>query len=69
MAAYRSSSRNSGKMRLIPAFNKNLPRAHIESKLDVLGVLGKLVKYVIPSSKRKNLNLNFFLHTSCLNNN
>jgi hypothetical protein len=35
-------------------FNKNLLRAHMESELDVLGVHGKLVKYVVHSSKRKN---------------
>jgi hypothetical protein len=38
----------------IPAFNKNLPRAHTESELDVLGIYKKLVKYVVHSSKRKN---------------
>jgi hypothetical protein len=53
MAACRSSSKNTGKMSLIPIFNKNLPRAHMESELDVLGVHGKLVKYVFHSSKRK----------------
>jgi hypothetical protein len=31
MAACRSSSKNRGKMNLIPIFNKNLPRAHTES--------------------------------------
>jgi hypothetical protein len=54
MAACRSSSKNTGKMSLIPVFNKNSPRAHMESELDVLGVHGKLVKYVVHSSKRKN---------------
>jgi hypothetical protein len=54
MAACRSSSKNSGKMSLILVFNKNLPQAHTESELDVLGVHGKLVKYVVHSSKRKN---------------
>jgi hypothetical protein len=53
MAACRSSSENTGKMSLIPIFNKNSPRAHMESELDVLGVHGKLVKYVVHSSKRK----------------
>jgi hypothetical protein len=33
--------------------NKNSPRAHSESKFDVLGVHGKLVKYVVHLSKRK----------------
>jgi hypothetical protein len=41
-------------MSLILVFNKNSPRAHTESELDVLGVHGKLVKYVVHSSKRKN---------------
>jgi hypothetical protein len=54
MAACRSSSENTGKMSLILVFNKNSPRAHTESELDVLGVHGKLVKYVVHSSKRKN---------------
>jgi hypothetical protein len=54
MAACRSSSENSGKMSLILVLNKNSPRAHTESELDVLGVHGKLVKYVVHSSKRKN---------------
>jgi hypothetical protein len=47
MAAYRSSSENRGKCSLIPVFIKNSPRAHTESELDVLGVHGKLVKYVV----------------------
>jgi hypothetical protein len=42
-------------MSLIPIFNKNSPQAHTESELGVLGVHGKLVKYVVHSSKRKNL--------------
>jgi hypothetical protein len=54
MDACRSSSKNTGKMSLIPIFNKNSPRAYTESELDVLGVHGKLVKYVVHSSKRKN---------------
>jgi hypothetical protein len=54
MAACRSSLENTGKMSLIPVFNKNLPRAHTELELGVLGVHGKLVKYVVHSSKRKN---------------
>jgi hypothetical protein len=54
MAACRSSSENTGKINLILVFNKNSPRVHMESELDVLGVHGKLVKYVVHSSKRKN---------------
>jgi hypothetical protein len=41
-------------MSLILVFNKNSPRAHTGSELGVLGVHGKLVKYVVHSSKRKN---------------
>jgi hypothetical protein len=41
-------------MSLIPVFNKKLSRANMESEFDVLGVHGKLVKYVVHSSKRKN---------------
>jgi hypothetical protein len=54
MAACRSYSKNTGKMSLIPVFNINSPRAHTELELDVLGVHGKLVKYVVHSSKRIN---------------
>jgi hypothetical protein len=42
------------KMSLIPVFNKNSPRAHTESELDMLGIHGNLVKYIVHSSKRKN---------------
>jgi hypothetical protein len=48
-------------MSLILVFNKNSPQAHTESELDVLGVYGKLVKYVVQSSKRKNGKKIFFL--------
>jgi hypothetical protein len=54
MAACRSSLENTGKMNLIPVLNKTSPQAHTESELGVLGVLGKLAKYVVHSSKRKN---------------
>jgi hypothetical protein len=54
MAACRSSLENTRKMNLIPVLNKTSPRAHMESKLDMRGVLKKLVKYVVHSSKRKN---------------
>jgi hypothetical protein len=54
MAACRSSSKNIGKMNLILVLNKTSPRAYMELKLDMLGVHGKLVKYVIHLSKRKN---------------
>jgi hypothetical protein len=49
----RSSSENTGKMNLIPILNKTSPQVHTELELDVLGVLGKLVKYEIHLSKRK----------------
>jgi hypothetical protein len=58
MAACKSSLENTGKMSLIPVFNKNSPRAHMESELNVLGVHGKLVKYVVHLCKRKNLKKN-----------
>jgi hypothetical protein len=54
MAACRSSSENTRKMTLIPIFNKTSPRAHMELKLNMLGIHKKLVKYVVHSSKRKN---------------
>jgi hypothetical protein len=47
MAACKSSSKNTKKMNLIPVLNKTSPRAHTESELDMLDVLGKLVKYVV----------------------
>jgi hypothetical protein len=53
MAACRSSLENTWKMSLILVFNKNSPRAHMESELGVLGVHGKLVKYVVHLCKRK----------------
>jgi hypothetical protein len=67
--ACRSSLENTGKMSLILVFNKNSPQAHTASELGVLGVHGKLLKYVVHSSKRKNWKKNTFLHTSCPNSN
>jgi hypothetical protein len=52
MAAYRSSLENTGKMSLIPFFNKTSPWAHTELKLDVLGFPRKLVIYVVQLSKK-----------------
>jgi hypothetical protein len=69
MAACRSSLKNTWKMSLILVFNKKLPQAHTESELGVLGVHGKLVKYVVHSSKRKNWRKIIFLHTGCPNSN
>jgi hypothetical protein len=40
-------------MNLQPILNKNLPWAHMELEYDILGVGGKLVKYVVHFSKRK----------------
>jgi hypothetical protein len=54
MAACRSSSENTEKISSIPIFNKNSPRAQKKLKLDMLGVHGKLAKYVVHLSKRKN---------------
>jgi hypothetical protein len=42
MAACRSSSKSRGKMNLQSILNTNLPWAHTKSKLDLLGVAGKL---------------------------
>jgi hypothetical protein len=41
-------------MNLTPILNKTSPWAHTKSELDVVGVPGKLVKYVVHLSKRKN---------------
>jgi hypothetical protein len=51
MATCRSSLENSGKLSSQPILNKNSPWIHTESELDVLGVFGKLVKYVVHLSK------------------
>jgi hypothetical protein len=40
-------------MNLKPIFNKTSPQAHMELELDVLGVSGNLLHYVVYSSKRK----------------
>jgi hypothetical protein len=60
MAACRSSLENTRKMNLQPILNKNLPWVHRELELDVLGVAGKLVNYVVHLSKRKNLKRTYF---------
>jgi hypothetical protein len=39
---------------LNPVFNKKLPWIHKKLDFDMLGTHGKLVKYVVPSSKRIN---------------
>ena len=56
------------KMNLIHVLNKTSPRAHTELELDVLGVPGKLVNYVVHLSKRKKIEKHiFFLYISFLN--
>jgi hypothetical protein len=47
MVACRSSSKNTLKMNLKLILNKTSLQAHMELELDVLGVPGKLVKYVV----------------------
>jgi hypothetical protein len=68
-ATCRSSLENTWKMSLILVFNKNSPRAHTESESGVLGVHGKLVKYVVHPSKRENWKKFIFLHIGCPNSN
>jgi hypothetical protein len=41
-------------MNLQPILNKTSPWAHMELEFDMLGVPGKLLKYVVHLSKRKN---------------
>jgi hypothetical protein len=53
MATCRRSSKNMEKMSFIFNFNKSSLWAHMELELDVLGVYGKLVKYVVHLSRRK----------------
>jgi hypothetical protein len=56
MAAYSSSlSKRTGKMNLQPVLN-NSSRVHMELEFDMLGVAGKLVKYVVYWSKRNSKN-------------
>jgi hypothetical protein len=69
MAACRSSSKNIGKMNLIPILNKTSPRAHTESELGVLGVPQKLVKICSSLVQKKKLKKMIFLYTSYPNNN
>jgi hypothetical protein len=56
-------------MDLNSILNKTSPWAHKESEIDVLGVFGKLEKYVVHLSKRKKWEKVVFLHTSCPNYN
>jgi hypothetical protein len=43
MAAYRSPSKNTGKLKLQPILNRNSPWPHTESKLGILRVTRKLM--------------------------
>jgi hypothetical protein len=58
MAICGSSLENTRKMSLIPVLNKTSPWADMKSRLDVLGVPGKFVKYVVHLSERKKLKKN-----------
>jgi hypothetical protein len=54
MVACRAPQKKNMKNVLKILLNKTLPWAHTESELEVLSGLGKLVKYVVHLSKRKN---------------
>jgi hypothetical protein len=54
MAACRSSIENTRKLCLQLVLNKNSPWIHMESELNVLGIAGKLVKYVVHLCKEGN---------------
>ena len=45
-------------MNLILVLNKTSPRAHTESELGMLGVHGKVAKYVVHLSKSKKMKKN-----------
>jgi hypothetical protein len=67
MAACRNSSKNTRKINIKLVLNKTLPWAQMESELDVFGVSGKFVKYLVHSFIRKNWKKNILLHTRCPN--
>jgi hypothetical protein len=50
-------------MNLQTIFNKNSPQAHMESKFDILGVDGKLVKNGVHLSKKKLKKIPFSSHS------
>jgi hypothetical protein len=54
MVACRSSLENTRKINIKPVLNKTSPHAHTKSELDVHGVPGKAMEYVIHLSKRRN---------------
>jgi hypothetical protein len=67
LALYKSISKNIGINKTQHILNKNLPQAHMESKLEVLVVVvGKLVKCGV--HKRKKFEKSIFLLIGCLNN-
>jgi hypothetical protein len=70
VAAYKISFKNRRKMHFQPIFNKISSWAHMESKFDVLGIAGKLMKYVIHLSKKKKKRFlkNMFFLKGCPNN-
>jgi hypothetical protein len=68
IAAYRSSLKNIRKLNIQPILNKNSPWAHMELEFEVLGVVEKLVKYVIHLSKRKVIYIYISLLKRCSNN-
>jgi hypothetical protein len=53
MATCRSPLKNKGNLNLQLILNNNSPWAHTNLELDVLGVAGKLLKYIIRLSKKK----------------
>jgi hypothetical protein len=64
MVACRNSSENGGKMNLKPILNKTPPWPHTELELDVLGVLGKLIKYVVHLFKKIWKKIFFFIQAT-----
>jgi hypothetical protein len=60
MGACRSSSENTEKMNLQPILNKTSPWAHMELEFDMLGVPGKLLKYVFSHMLPKQQTTNFW---------
>jgi hypothetical protein len=54
LCACRSSSKITGKMNLKSISNKTSPQIQTKLEFDMFDVPGKLVKYVVHLSKRKN---------------
>jgi hypothetical protein len=53
MVAYKNSSKNTGKMNIQPILNKNSSHVRMESEFDMLGIVEKLVKYVVHLFKKE----------------